>query len=538
MSNAVVSVTCNQQQSQQPQPIQVTQVAQVTAARQTVINTDGQQLLTNELSDLDKLILKLRNYYPYTEAARPDHFRFVLCYSQLVEVLEKINAMVGMRDIKDDLAARFRSMAVYYAEHGMINSAITPHTLLMSEPGMGKTQIGSYICEFWTVVGAIRRPPSCSTDKVSTNFKWSTIDAEAELRNGFNSRRTNSLDTNNDNITGGGSGGSNNGSDFNSTNHQQQQLTHHPTVNKHTEAYTLLTKSLEERANTMVNRIQRHSHSKHPTIRREYQELKTLIHRLADNQIAQEVEPLKVALMPNSTVTVTPWWKLPEKRVHSIFRVTTKADFISRIQGGSTYQLRRMLKECEGGCIMIDEAYSIVTSDEDSFGKEVLAEIVSVMSTYDCIMFIFAGYKGAITELTRKQQGLMSRFNYIYEIAPYTNKEIYDIFSYHCRLNKLEHAVEFDADIFNVTTFPAYGRDISALVKVCNQRIYDNAWDQLTVAKPAAVVSVTNVNAPFSVNRVITKDIFDSALKLYTRNKNPAGVTPNSDKFYHHAMYS
>jgi len=559
MSNAAVNVTCRQQ-----------------------------------MSDLDKLILELKRYYPYTEAARPDYFKFILCYSQLVEVLEKINTMVGMNSIKDDLAARFRSLTVYYAEHGNLTSVVSgtlgaasnsinssiliPHTLMMSEPGMGKTQLGSYLAEFWTVVGILRQKP-----QDSTNFKWSTIDAEAELRNGLGDKhpgnltpkRNSSFDIFADSFTQGQrlEGQRLEGQRLEGQRLEGQRLEGQrrdsvmvsdrkgtPTLLSQVEGqragqlqiegqrtatsnevYTLLNKTLEERSITMVNRIQRHSHSKHPTIRREYQELKTLIHKLAGNQTAQEpvgsVTPLRVALNPSAVLV--PWWKRSEKRVHSIFRVTTKADFISRIQGGSTYQLRRLLKECEGGCIMIDEAYSIVTSEEDSFGKEVLAEIVSVMSTYDCIMFIFAGYKDSIKELTRKQQGLISRFNYIYEIEPYTNQEIYQIFNYHCRSMKLKSDVAFNTDIFNQTVFPAYGRDVNALVKICSQYIYDRSWNQLcSPLSCTTTVSTDKSNKVFKVDMTIDQQLFDSALKTYRRTKNPLGNSQPADKFYHDFMYS
>ena len=615
--------------------------------------------MSNEQLNLENLIQWLKKFYPYTEDPRPEYLRYILCYTQLVEILEKINAMIGMESIKSDIAARFRSLTVYYAKHGTTIKDQTFHTLLLADPGMGKTQMGAYLAEFWTVTGCLRQKPQ---DHTGTNFKW-VESAESDLKlsgnmtpknntninnpfiRAFDAKdviardnrdskesRTTSLDKNtalhhpsstsettikDPNKDVGEAikeainnaklkSSTNNGSTNNGLTHGLESGLNKLTINslktKEDNINMLFNKSLADKALTLINRIRRHSSSRHQTIDREYQELKALVNKLAGTSLNHDhdhdigdsfpfngsnnnsnntsnsfnnyhVKPIKVApfnpekfkdmqqgrnhisnngtdsrvggtvsgsvggtvggtstYVPNvngeltmngtflssssnavitaTATTITPWWKRPETRIQSIFRVLTRADFISRIQGGSTYQLRKLLKECEGGCIMIDEAYSMVTSDDDSFGKETLAEIVSIMSTYDCIMFIFAGYKESIDELTRRQPGLKSRFNYTYEIQPYTEKQLFDIFNYHCKIMNVNHTITFDNQFFNIQTFPAYGRDIRSFVQICHQEIYNLSWFNLCAGLD--IVSDT----------ILDQLTFTTAHTIYVKTKN------------------
>ena len=96
--------------------------------------------------------------------------------------------------------------------------------------------------------------------------------------------------------------------------------------------------------------------------------------------------------------------------------VVTRTDLIGKYQGHSTDKVRKVLAAHQNGVLFIDEAYSLVTDDKDSFGAEVLAQIVESMMNPDChVTFIMAGYERAIkTALLQTNEGLERRFGAIH----------------------------------------------------------------------------------------------------------------------------
>ena len=101
------------------------------------------------------------------------------------------------------------------------------------------------------------------------------------------------------------------------------------------------------------------------------------------------------------------------------FIVTSRGDWIAKYSGQSVAKARKLIKSAKGGIIFIDEAYSLIASKDgdDSYGHEVLTEIVETMTSPDKnVTFIFAGYETDMKKLFAANKGLRRRFGYIYKL--------------------------------------------------------------------------------------------------------------------------
>ena len=102
------------------------------------------------------------------------------------------------------------------------------------------------------------------------------------------------------------------------------------------------------------------------------------------------------------------------------FMITTRGDWIAKYSGQSVAKARKLIKSAKGGIIFIDEAYSLISSNDgdDSYGHEVLTEIVEAMTSAEKnVTFIFAGYEGDMKKLFAANKGLRRRFGYIYKLT-------------------------------------------------------------------------------------------------------------------------
>lgn len=110
--------------------------------------------------------------------------------------------------------------------------------------------------------------------------------------------------------------------------------------------------------------------------------------------------------------------------------VVTKADLISGYMGKSVSKTRKIISKAKGGVICIDECYSLISSSDDQYGSEVLAEIVNSMSNpTDHTIFFFCGYQKSIQEqLFATNAGLKRRFGTIFTLDLPNPEEIFLIF--------------------------------------------------------------------------------------------------------------
>jgi hypothetical protein len=185
--------------------------------------------------------------------------------------------------------------------------------------------------------------------------------------------------------------------------------------------------------------------------------------------------------------------------------------------GQTAIKTKRVIEECLGGVLFIDEAYSL---GDDSFSKECIDTLCEALSDHkDDLMVIVAGYENELNDTFFKvNSGMHSRFIWRFAINSYTPKELMQIFEKQILDNgwKLREDFILKESWFknNKDAFLHYGRDMEILfsyVKISHaQRVFGKE---------------------ISEKKKISETDLDNGFHLFIQNKN------KKDKSLH-SLYS
>jgi DNA polymerase III delta prime subunit len=193
-------------------------------------------------------------------------------------------------------------------------------------------------------------------------------------------------------------------------------------------------------------------------------------------------------------------------------RIVSREDFVGAFLGQTALKTEKLLRESLGKVLFIDEAYSLVNDDKDSFGKEALTVLNRFMSEYsDRIIIIFAGYKELLDQtIFYYQPGLKRRISWNFEIEKYSEKGLSEIFMNQLGNNKWKLAEDVNLEIFfneNKEEFPHFGGDTLRLAFYCKicyaTEVFDNVYPNTKV-----------------INQKILNDAFQY-LKDYRKHEQP-----------------
>lgn len=121
-----------------------------------------------------------------------------------------------------------------------------------------------------------------------------------------------------------------------------------------------------------------------------------------------------------------------------VFVSVTRADLVGEYQGHTARAVREVVKRAMGGVLFIDEAYSLVNDDNDTFGKEAFHALLTYAWDYrDRLMIIMAGYEGKMKKLLTYNEGMERRFPNKLYFDDYSQEELYEIFCYQTRQAQL-----------------------------------------------------------------------------------------------------
>ena len=154
----------------------------------------------------------------------------------------------------------------------------------------------------------------------------------------------------------------------------------------------------------------------------------------------------------------------------NIFKKVTRSDLVAGFLGQTAIKTRKVIEECLGGVLFLDEAYSLGL--EDSFSKECVDTICEALSDHrDDLMMIVAGYENELNETFFKvNPGMNSRFMWRFNIETYKPKELLGIFE----KKMIENGWEYIEGFMNnkkkeewftnhKALFTHYGRDMELL---------------------------------------------------------------------------
>lgn len=196
----------------------------------------------------------------------------------------------------------------------------------------------------------------------------------------------------------------------------------------------------------------------------------------------------------------------------NVFKKVTRTDLVAGYLGQTAIKTKKVIEECLGGVLFLDEAYSLGT--EDSFSKECVDTLCEALSDHrDDLMMIVAGYENELNETFFKvNSGMNSRFMWRFKIEYYKPQELMYIFEKKMLESGWEYIDGFMTDnekkkeewfSKHKALFTHYGRDMELLfsyVKISHaQRIFGK---------------------DVSLLRKITEEDLEDGFKMFSQNKN------------------
>jgi SpoVK/Ycf46/Vps4 family AAA+-type ATPase len=118
---------------------------------------------------------------------------------------------------------------------------------------------------------------------------------------------------------------------------------------------------------------------------------------------------------------------------NNVFKKVTRNDLIAGYLGQTAIKTKKVIEECIGGVLFIDEAYSLGSNggeSVDSYSKECLDILCESLSDHKSdLMVIIAGYEDDLNEtFFRINKGLQSRFIWRFSLSDYSSSEMMQIF--------------------------------------------------------------------------------------------------------------
>lgn len=109
--------------------------------------------------------------------------------------------------------------------------------------------------------------------------------------------------------------------------------------------------------------------------------------------------------------------------------ILNRAVLLGSFQGHTIENTKKLLEKGKDGVFILDELYTMLVDDGDSFGIEAINYINEFMSLNPKIPFIFMGYKDKIYDTVFKAQpGFESRVQWYFNIDSYSYEELAQIF--------------------------------------------------------------------------------------------------------------
>jgi SpoVK/Ycf46/Vps4 family AAA+-type ATPase len=164
----------------------------------------------------------------------------------------------------------------------------------------------------------------------------------------------------------------------------------------------------------------------------------------------------------------------------NVFKKVTRNDLIAGYLGQTAIKTKKVIDECLGGVLFIDEAYSLANAyDQDSYSKECLDILCESLSDHkEDLMVIIAGYEEELENtFFRANKGLESRFIWRFKMDEYSPAEMMKIFKKKVLENEwqFENSDDVQEKWFREKKddFKSFGRDMEMLftyTKICHSR--------------------------------------------------------------------
>jgi SpoVK/Ycf46/Vps4 family AAA+-type ATPase len=192
-----------------------------------------------------------------------------------------------------------------------------------------------------------------------------------------------------------------------------------------------------------------------------------------------------------------------------VFKKVKRSDLIAGYLGQTAIKTEKVLEECRGGVLFIDEAYSLGNAEgkdgRDSFSKECIDMLNQWLtenkSEFVCII---AGYKDDLTKsFFSYNTGLERRFPIRFSIESYSDEELAKIFA--------KKVKEFEWDINCI--------NLAQIIKTNRKYFKFNGGDmEVLFVKSKIAHSKNLLKEKEKIKKVLTETDIRDGLKIYLEN--------------------
>jgi len=346
-------------------------------------------LENTQVSELSRLISRLNqaitSHTPYIKSVRHPKL--------LVKSLEELNLIVGHSRVKDAVASQVSHLISIKTRAAssltLKEDKVMLNTILYGSPGLGKTLIGTRLAKIWYSLGYIdgsRKGKTRSLQSAETTAE-NRID---EILNFYSDL----------------------GGDM------EEMSTYMPVITIFIYILSCYYKELGiywTISLIIVFLIIIYTYHAFTTETEQSSEHKSDIGLVLQNITDFPKEDMTEAKMPKDEDIIT---------------IVSRSDFVGKYSGWSDKKTLKILDDNLGKVLFVDEAYSLITSSYDTFGREVLNTINQFLSEHPGeIIIIFAGYKHLMERsIFHYQPGLCRRFMWQFECEGYDYSELFEIF--------------------------------------------------------------------------------------------------------------
>ena len=166
------------------------------------------------------------------------------------------------------------------------------------------------------------------------------------------------------------------------------------------------------------------------------------------------------------------------------FIETSRSELVAPYMGQTAIKTKKVCEDAYGGVLFIDEAYSLMQGESDTFGKEAVATLIKEMEdNRDKLIVIFAGYQKEMELFLDSNSGVRSRVSEYIVFDDYNSEELFEIFMSIMRDNGItasELAIEKIKNMVNKlylekVKMPTFGnaREI--------RQLYEKIWQNMVV---------------------------------------------------------
>ena len=127
---------------------------------------------------------------------------------------------------------------------------------------------------------------------------------------------------------------------------------------------------------------------------------------------------------------------------------TDRAGLVGTYAGETATKTNAKVDEAIGGVLFVDEAYQLVSGDNDNYGREAIATLIKRMEDdRDKLIVVAAGYTDEMREFLDANPGMRSRIARTIEFPDYSAKELAAIFRSMAKKNDFTLAPDLEAGL-------------------------------------------------------------------------------------------